>query len=49
MAKVKLELNVANNKKNNKKDFYRYVNQKRKVKEHKLPAINNDGNNGGED
>lgn len=48
-AKVKLELNMANNKKNSKKVFYRYINQKRKVKESKLPTINNDGNKGGED
>jgi len=31
-AKVQLELNMARNSKNNKA-FYRYVNQKRKVKE----------------
>lgn len=35
VAKVKawLELNVARDAKNNKKDFYRHVSQKRKVKE----------------
>ncbi|KFQ66130.1 hypothetical protein N335_00947, partial [Phaethon lepturus] len=32
-AKVWLELNLASNTKNNKKGFYRYVSQKRKVKE----------------
>lgn len=34
---------MASNTKNKKKDFYRYVNQKRKVKEGKLPTINSDG------
>jgi len=32
-AKVQLELNLARDAKNNKKGFYRYVNQKRKVKQ----------------
>jgi len=32
-AKVQLELNLARGVKNNKKGFYRYVSQKRKVKE----------------
>jgi len=32
-AKAQLELNLASNAKNNKKGFYRYVNQKRKAKE----------------
>jgi len=32
-AKVQLELNLARDAKNNKKGCYRYVNQKRKVKE----------------
>jgi len=32
-AKVQLELNLARDAKNNKKGFYRYVSQKRKVKE----------------
>ena len=32
-AKVRLELNLARDAKNNKEGFYRYVNQKRKVKE----------------
>jgi len=32
-AKAQLELNLARDAKNNKKGFYRYVNQKKKVKE----------------
>jgi len=32
-AKAKLELNLARNAKSDKKGFYRYVSQKRKVKE----------------
>jgi len=32
-AKVQLELNFTRDAKNNKKGFYRYVKQKRKVKE----------------
>jgi len=32
-VKVQLELNLARDSKNNKKGFYRYVNQKRKAKE----------------
>jgi len=32
-AKVRLQLNLASDTKNNKKGFYRYVSQKRKVKE----------------
>lgn len=32
-AKVKLELNLARGATNNRKDFYRYVNWKKKVKE----------------
>ncbi|KAK4810612.1 hypothetical protein QYF61_007349 [Mycteria americana] len=32
-AKVRLELNLARDAKNNKKGFYRHVSQKRKVKE----------------
>jgi len=31
-AKAQLELNLKRNAKNNKKGFYRYVSQKRKVK-----------------
>ena len=36
-AKVQLELNLARDAKNNKKGFYRYVSQKRKVKESVTP------------
>jgi len=32
-AKAQLELNLARDVEHNKKGFYRYVNQKRKVKE----------------
>jgi len=32
-AKAQLELNLARDAKNNKKGFYRYVSQKRKIKE----------------
>jgi len=32
-AKAQLELNLARDAKNNKKGFYRSVNQKRKIKE----------------
>jgi len=32
MAKAQLELNLAKDTKKNKKSFYRYVSQKRKVK-----------------
>ncbi|KFW92656.1 hypothetical protein N336_07629, partial [Phalacrocorax carbo] len=32
-AKARLELNLARDAENNKKGFYRYINQKRKVKE----------------
>ena len=39
-AKVQLELNLARNAKNNKKGFYRYVSQKRKVKESASPPPN---------
>jgi len=35
-AKVQLELNLAREAKNNKKSFYRYVSQKRKIKENIL-------------
>lgn len=31
-SKLKLELNLARDTKNKKKNFYRYVNQRRKVK-----------------
>jgi len=43
-AKVWLELNLATDAKNNKKGFYRYVNQKRKVKESVFPLMNTNGN-----
>jgi len=36
-AKAQLELNLARDAKNSKNSFYRYVNQKRKVKESVLP------------
>lgn len=36
-AKEKLELNLARDTKNNKKGFYRFVSQKRKVKEGLTP------------
>ena len=39
-AKVRLELNLAKDAKNNKKSFYRYVSQKKKVKERVLPLMN---------
>ncbi|KFQ75531.1 hypothetical protein N335_09898, partial [Phaethon lepturus] len=38
-AKMQLELNLAKDTKNNKKVFYRYVSQKRKVKESVSPLI----------
>jgi len=36
-AKAQLELNLARDAKNNKKGFYRYVSQKKKVKESVQP------------
>jgi len=36
--KVQMELNLARDAENNKKGFYKYVNQKRKVKESVPPA-----------
>ncbi|KAK4818026.1 hypothetical protein QYF61_004150 [Mycteria americana] len=42
-AKVQLELNLARDAKNNKKGFYRYINQKRKVKESLPPLMNKNG------
>jgi len=51
-AKAQLELNITTDAKNNKKDFYRYVSQKRKVKESISPADEQDwqpGNNGWEE
>ncbi|KFZ65688.1 hypothetical protein N338_12981, partial [Podiceps cristatus] len=40
-AKAQLELNLVRNAKNNKKGFYRYVSQKRKVKESVPPPSSN--------
>ncbi|KAJ7399315.1 hypothetical protein BTVI_116109 [Pitangus sulphuratus] len=42
-AKEKLELNLARDSKNKRKGFYRYVNQKRKVREGVPPSRNNIG------
>ncbi|KAK4816288.1 hypothetical protein QYF61_014586 [Mycteria americana] len=42
-AKAQLELNLARDAKNNKKGFYRYTNQKRKVKESVPPLMNKNG------
>ncbi|KFZ48645.1 hypothetical protein N338_08754, partial [Podiceps cristatus] len=42
-AKAQLELNLAQDAKNNKKGFYRYINQKRKVKESVLPLLSETG------
>ncbi|KAK4831467.1 hypothetical protein QYF61_017715 [Mycteria americana] len=42
-AKAQLELNLARDAKNNKKGFYRYVSQKRKVKESIAPPMNMTG------
>ncbi|KAK4826550.1 hypothetical protein QYF61_010070 [Mycteria americana] len=41
-AKAQLELNLARDAKNNKKGFYRYVSQKRKVKERAPPPDKQD-------
>jgi len=38
-----MELNLARDAKNNKKGFYRCVNQKRKVKESTTPLMNKNG------
>ena len=38
-----MELNLARGPKNNKKDFYRYVHQTRKVKESIPPLMNKNG------
>jgi len=40
-SKARLELNLASDTKNNKKDFYRYVSQKRKIKESVTPMRKN--------
>ncbi|KFZ67293.1 hypothetical protein N338_10186, partial [Podiceps cristatus] len=42
-AKAQLELNLARNTKNSKKGFYRYLNQKRKVKENVRALTNENG------
>ncbi|PKU48851.1 dynein heavy chain axonemal-like [Limosa lapponica baueri] len=42
-AKVQLELNLATDAKNNKKGFYRYVSQKRKVKQSVPPMMTKTG------
>ncbi|KAK4830538.1 hypothetical protein QYF61_011676 [Mycteria americana] len=42
-AKVQMELNLARDAKNNKKGFYRYVSQKRKVKESVPPPMSKTG------
>ncbi|KAK4815257.1 hypothetical protein QYF61_023993 [Mycteria americana] len=42
-AKAQLELNLARDAKNSKKGFYRYINQKRKVKESVPPLMNKNG------
>ena len=42
-AKAWLELNLSNDVRNNKKGFYRYVSQKRKVKESVLRLMNMTG------
>ncbi|KAK4826467.1 hypothetical protein QYF61_009194 [Mycteria americana] len=41
-AKAQLELNLASDAMNNK-GFYRYINQKRKVKESRPPLMNKNG------
>jgi len=40
---VQLELNLERDAKNNKKGFYRYVSQKRKVKESMFPLMSKTG------
>ncbi|KFQ63524.1 hypothetical protein N334_07076, partial [Pelecanus crispus] len=42
-AKAQLELNLAKGAKNNNKGFYRYVSQKRKVKESMAPVMSSIG------
>ncbi|KAK4809167.1 hypothetical protein QYF61_006425 [Mycteria americana] len=42
-AKAQLELNLARDANNNKKGFYRYINQKRKAKESVPPLLNKNG------
>jgi len=43
-ARVQLEVNLARDTKNNKKGFYRYISQKRKVKESIPPLIRKSSN-----
>jgi len=43
-VKAQLELNLARDVKNNRKGFYRYVNQKRKVKASVRAPINKNAN-----
>jgi len=43
-AKAQLELNLAKDAKNNKKGFYRYVSQKRKIKESISTLMNKNDN-----
>ncbi|PKU28260.1 hypothetical protein llap_21436 [Limosa lapponica baueri] len=38
-----MELNLARDAKNNKKGFYRYANQKRKVKDSSSPMMSKNG------
>lgn len=42
-AKKQMELNLMKKVKNNKKGFYRYIGQKRQVKENVPPLINEKG------
>ncbi|KFR00948.1 hypothetical protein Y956_13862, partial [Nipponia nippon] len=42
-AKAWLELNLVRDAKNNKKGFYRYINQKKKVKERVPPLMSSSG------
>ncbi|KAK4816578.1 hypothetical protein QYF61_017968 [Mycteria americana] len=42
-VRAQLKLNLARDAKNNKKGFYRYINQKRKVKESIPPLMNKNG------
>ncbi|PKU49591.1 rna-directed dna polymerase from mobile element jockey-like [Limosa lapponica baueri] len=42
-AKAQLELDLARDIKKNKKGFYRYINQKRKVKENVPPLLSSNG------
>lgn len=42
-AKTKLEVNLARDAKNNRKGFYRYINQTSKAKEGVSPLSNSAG------